>query len=132
MSVEQPGLIVIGGPTASGKTAAAVVIARELGTEIISADSRQFYSAMRIGTARPSAAEMDGVKHHFIGQLDITETWSAGQFAREARNCRFIAAVGHASAHRRQGNQPVQRAAVEIVIAQRLGHTRRHGPLAGR
>jgi tRNA dimethylallyltransferase len=82
--VEQPTLIVVGGPTASGKTAAAVAIAKQLGTEVISADSRQFYSAMRIGTARPSAVEMGGIRHHFVGHLDITETWSAGQFAREA------------------------------------------------
>ena len=53
MSDEIPLLIVIGGPTASGKTGVAAAVAKQLGTEVISADSRQFYHAMRIGTARP-------------------------------------------------------------------------------
>ena len=79
-----PGLIVIGGPTASGKTHVAASIAKHFGTEVISADSRQFYHAMRIGTARPSEAELLGVKHHFLGHLELQETWSAGEFARQA------------------------------------------------
>ncbi|MEZ4738527.1 MAG: tRNA (adenosine(37)-N6)-dimethylallyltransferase MiaA [Flavobacteriales bacterium] len=81
---ERGTLIVIGGPTASGKTAAAVAFAKALATGVISADSRQFYRAMRIGTARPTEAEMAGVEHHFIGQLELDDTWSAGRFAREA------------------------------------------------
>lgn len=82
MSAERT-LVVIGGPTASGKTQAAVPLAKHFDTEVISADSRQFYRAMRIGTARPTEAELQGVKHHFLGHLEIEETWSAGQFARE-------------------------------------------------
>ena len=77
-------LVVIGGPTASGKTQAAILLANHFRTEVISADSRQFYRAMRIGTARPDEAELQGVKHHFLGHLDIGLTWSAGQFSREA------------------------------------------------
>jgi len=77
-------LIVIGGPTASGKTAVAANVATHFGTEVISADSRQFYHAMRIGTARPTETELLGVKHHFLGHLDLQETWSAGEFARQA------------------------------------------------
>jgi tRNA dimethylallyltransferase len=77
-------LVVIGGPTASGKTRAAALLARHYGTEVISADSRQFYEAMRIGTARPSEEELFGVPHHFLGHLDIHEAWSAGDFARAA------------------------------------------------
>ena len=77
-------LVVIGGPTASGKTHTAAVLAKHLGTEVISADSRQFYGAMRIGTARPLEEELRGVKHHFLGHLRIDETWSAGAFARAA------------------------------------------------
>jgi tRNA dimethylallyltransferase len=77
-------LVVIGGPTASGKTAVAAQVAKHFGTEVISGDSRQFYRAMRIGTARPTEAELLGVRHHFLGHLDLQETWSAGEFARQA------------------------------------------------
>lgn len=84
MSSSLPLLIVVGGPTASGKTNAAALIAKHFGTEVISADSRQFYHAMRIGTARPSDEELHGVKHHFLGHLDLSVTWSAGAFARAA------------------------------------------------
>lgn len=84
MRREQPTLVVIGGPTASGKTAVAAALAGHLGTEVISADSRQFYHAMRIGTARPAVEELLGVKHHFLGHLDLQATWSAGEFARQA------------------------------------------------
>lgn len=79
-----PTLVVIGGPTASGKTHAAATLAKLSGTEVISADSRQFYRSMRIGTARPTADELLGVKHHFLGHLELEETWSAGEFARQA------------------------------------------------
>ena len=77
-------LVVIGGPTASGKTRVAASVAKHFGTEVISADSRQFYHAMRIGTARPLEEELQGVKHHFLGHLELDETWSAGEFARQA------------------------------------------------
>ncbi len=80
----RPTLIIIGGPTASGKTDAGIALARHYGTEVISADSRQFYQAMRIGTARPLEPELGGVRHHFLGHLELEETWSAGRFAREA------------------------------------------------
>ncbi len=77
-------LVVIGGPTASGKTHAAAALATHFGTEVISGDSRQFYRAMRIGTARPTEEELLGVKHHFLGHLELEGTWSAGEFARQA------------------------------------------------
>lgn len=77
-------LIIVGGPTASGKTDAGIALAKHFGTEVISADSRQFYRAMRIGTARPAEQDLGGVKHHFLGHLELEETWSAGRFAREA------------------------------------------------
>jgi tRNA dimethylallyltransferase len=84
MALDRRTLIVIGGPTASGKTNVAASLAKQLNTEVISADSRQFYRAMRIGTARPTEAELLGVKHHFLGHLDLEQTWSAGEFARHA------------------------------------------------
>lgn len=77
-------LVIVGGPTASGKTDVGIALAKRFNTEVISADSRQFYSAMRIGTARPEVDQLQGVKHHFLGHLELEETWSAGRFAREA------------------------------------------------
>ena len=61
-----------------------MALAKQYNTEVISADSRQFYRAMRIGTARPTEQELLGVKHHFLGHLELEETWSAGAFARAA------------------------------------------------
>ena len=77
-------LIVIGGPTASGKTELAIGVARQLGTEIISADSRQFYTEMRIGNARPTQEELAAVPHHFIADRSLEEPLSAGRYAEEA------------------------------------------------
>lgn len=77
-------LIVIGGPTASGKTALAIEKALALNTEIISFDSRQFYREMSIGTARPSDEELAKVKHHFIGHISINEEWNASVFEKNA------------------------------------------------
>ncbi|MDL5047742.1 tRNA (adenosine(37)-N6)-dimethylallyltransferase MiaA [Oscillatoria amoena NRMC-F 0135] len=77
-------LIVVAGPTAVGKTATAIQIAEELGTEIISADSRQFYSELNIGVARPSEDELRTVKHHFIGHISITTPYTAADFEKDA------------------------------------------------
>ncbi|MFN2422695.1 MAG: tRNA (adenosine(37)-N6)-dimethylallyltransferase MiaA [Cryomorphaceae bacterium] len=75
---------VIQGPTASGKTAVAVWLAELCGGEVISADSRQFYREMSIGTAKPDAAEMRGIPHHFINSLSVTDEYTAGRFEAEA------------------------------------------------
>lgn len=80
----KPYLIVIGGPTASGKTAMAIELARDLDTEIVSADSRQFYREMQIGTARPTPAELAEAPHHFIADRSVIEPLSAGAYEREA------------------------------------------------
>lgn len=77
-------LIVIGGPTASGKTRIAAQLAKQLGTEVISADARQFYRAMPIGTGQPTDAERLGVPHHFIGHLDVEQAMSAQEYAHAA------------------------------------------------
>jgi tRNA dimethylallyltransferase len=77
-------LIVIGGATASGKTALAIQLAQHFGTEILSADSRQFYREMSIGTAKPTAAELALVKHHFINNLSIEDDYSVGEFEEQA------------------------------------------------
>jgi len=76
-------LIVIAGPTASGKTTAAIEIARHYNTVVVSADSRQFYREMSIGTAKPSAEDLAEAKHFFIDSLSITEKFTAGDFEKE-------------------------------------------------
>lgn len=77
-------LIVIGGPTAAGKTSLAIAVAQHFGTEIISGDSRQFYTEMEIGNARPTEEELSLVKHHFVADRSIQHPLSAGRFAAEA------------------------------------------------
>jgi tRNA dimethylallyltransferase len=77
-------LISIVGPTAIGKTALAIQLAKHYNTHIISADSRQFYNEISIGTAKPSDDELKEAPHHFINNKSITETYSAGDFERDA------------------------------------------------
>lgn len=77
-------LVVIVGPTGIGKTALAIEIARHFHTEIISADSRQFFKEMEIGTAKPSVAELSAVQHHFINSHSIKNLFSTGDFELEA------------------------------------------------
>ena len=77
-------LIVIVGPTAIGKTKLAIALAENFNTEIISADSRQFYNEMAIGTAVPSPSELTTVPHHFIQHKSIFDEYSVGDFEREA------------------------------------------------
>ncbi|MVN75259.1 tRNA (adenosine(37)-N6)-dimethylallyltransferase MiaA [Hymenobacter sp. HMF4947] len=80
----RPVLLTVAGPTAVGKTALTVALAQQLGTEILSADSRQFFRELSIGTAKPTPAEMQGVPHHFINSHSITQEYNAGRFAAEA------------------------------------------------
>lgn len=84
MSIQQKYLIVVGGPTASGKTATAIALARHFHTEIISADSRQFFHEMNIGTAKPSPSELAQVTHHFIDSLSVKDNYNVGDFERDA------------------------------------------------
>lgn len=80
-----PRYLVLTGPTAAGKTAAALAIAQSLAVEIISVDSALVYRGMDIGTAKPSAAERAGVPHHLIDIRDPTDPYSAAEFATDAR-----------------------------------------------
>lgn len=73
-------LIAISGATGIGKTEMAILLANHFNTEIISADSRQFFKEMNIGVARPSVEELSRAKHHFIAHISIHDTFSAGQF----------------------------------------------------
>lgn len=86
MSVKKT-LIVIVGPTAIGKSAIAIKIASHFKTEIISADSRQFYKELNAGTAKPAPEELRQVKHHFINSLSIHDAYDVGQFEMDAIKC---------------------------------------------
>lgn len=77
-------LISVVGPTAIGKTKLAILLAQHYNTEIISADSRQFFKEMNIGTAVPSLEELSQAKHHFIQHKNISEQYTVGDFEREA------------------------------------------------
>jgi len=81
---EQPPVVVILGPTASGKSALALAVAKRIGGEIISADSRQVYRELDIGAAKPSQEVLGEVKHHFVNEKSIGEPFTAGDFATEA------------------------------------------------
>ena len=95
-------LIVITGPTAVGKTAEAVRLARELGAEVVSCDSRQFYREMRIGVARPSDEELAAVPHHFIACRSVADPFNISTYEQEAlqviarlhERCDTVVAVG--------------------------------------
>ena len=77
-------LISIVGPTAIGKTALAIELAKYYKTVILSADSRQFYQEISIGTAKPSKDELNEVQHYFINNKSVVDTYSAGDFERDA------------------------------------------------
>ncbi|MBQ2799622.1 MAG: tRNA (adenosine(37)-N6)-dimethylallyltransferase MiaA, partial [Ruminiclostridium sp.] len=83
--MEKQFVVVICGPTASGKTALSVELAKELDAEIISADSMQIYKGMDIATAKPSISERDGVPHHLMDFLDPCEAFSVADYVRLAR-----------------------------------------------
>ena len=77
-------LIVIAGPTAAGKTKLGIELAKHFDTEILSADSRQFYREMNIGTAKPKEEELAEAKHHFVGNLSIHDEYTVGDYEKEA------------------------------------------------
>lgn len=83
---EKKYLIVIAGPTASGKTSMGISLAKRLNASILSADSRQFYQEMSIGTAKPTPSEMEGIPHYFINNNSIHSDYSVGDYEREALN----------------------------------------------
>ena len=77
-------LIVVVGPTAVGKTALSIELARQFGTEIVSADSRQFYREMELGTAKPTSEELAQAPHHLVNSRSIHDHYDVGQFEKEA------------------------------------------------
>ena len=77
-------LITIVGPTAIGKTSLAIKLAKHYQTEVISADSRQFYKELNIGTAKPTSEELSSVKHHLINNISVTDDYDISQFQSDA------------------------------------------------
>ena len=86
MKVADKTLIVISGPTASGKSSLAIDLALALNTEIISADSRQIYKGIPVGTAAPTAEQLEAVRHHMVGVLDLDDYYSAACFESDVLN----------------------------------------------
>ncbi len=78
-------VVTIVGPTASGKTKLSIILAKKLNSEIISADSRQTYKELNIGTAKPTEEELKQIKHHFINHLSIKDKYDAGKFFQDAQ-----------------------------------------------
>ena len=83
--IERRVVVAIVGPTASGKTAVGLSLARRMGGEIVSADSRQIYRLLDIGTAKPTAAERGEISHHFIDILDPDQEYNAGLYGEQGR-----------------------------------------------
>ncbi len=82
--MKKPKLIAITGPSASGKSKLAVAVAKEINGEIISVDSRQIYKELNIGSAKPTLLERDGIEHHLIDIVSITEPFTAADFSDRA------------------------------------------------
>lgn len=102
-------LICIAGPTASGKTSFAVELAKRVNGEIISADSMQIYKNMNIGTAKPSAEEMQGIKHYLIDEITPFESFSVSDFTERAR--KYIEEI------RAKGKQPIVAGGTGLFIS---------------
>ena len=82
-----PKIVCVVGPTASGKTKMGAAIAKRFGGEVVSVDSMQIYRGMTIGTAAPTAEEMEGIPHHMIAVADPAESWSVARFTQAADAC---------------------------------------------
>lgn len=83
----KPEIVCVVGPTASGKTAYAINLAKELGGEVVSCDSMQIYQEMTIGTAKPTEEEMQGIPHHMIDVVSPFENYSVADFVTDAKAC---------------------------------------------
>ena len=84
MSINRPTLIVVVGPTGSGKSALAVELAKHYGAPVISTDSRQVYRGLSIGTAQPTADELAAAKHYFIADREVEDNFNCGRYETEA------------------------------------------------
>jgi len=86
LSPAKKNLVVVAGPTASGKSDVAILLAKYFKTEIISADSRQFYKEIPIGTAAPGREQLAAVKHHFAGHLSVKDDYNVSRFEQDVLN----------------------------------------------
>ncbi len=84
--MDKPKVVVICGPTASGKTALSIQLAQKINGEIISSDSMQIYKDMNIGTAKPTIEEMQGIKHYLIDFVEPNQRYSVAEFKKDAEN----------------------------------------------
>lgn len=139
---------VLTGPTASGKTALSIRLAKEFGCEIVCMDSMQIYRRMDIGTAKPTAAEMDGIPHHMLNVADPDESFSVARYQELAEGCitgihargKRALLVGGTGLYLRALRQPMAmgdapaddalRAELEAIAAQEGGRQRLHDMLA--
>ena len=140
-----PPVIAVVGPTAAGKSGLAVALGQRLGGEVVNADAMQVYRGMDIGTAKITAAERDGVPHHLLDILDVTQTATVAEFQQLARaaidDCRargvVAVLVGGSALYVRAilddfvfpGTDPVVRARLETELAE-LGSAALHRRLA--
>jgi tRNA dimethylallyltransferase len=132
-----PGVLILTGPTASGKSALALLLAERFGAEIVGADSRQVYRGMPIGTAAPSEADQARARHHLVGFLDPRERYSAARFVADAlaaideihqRGRRAIVAGGTGFYIRALAGDVELSPAYDASIRERLAHEARIHP----
>ena len=83
----QPKIVCVVGPTACGKTKLGVLLAKAYDGEVVSVDSMQIYRGMAVGTAAPTAEEMEGIPHHMVAVADPAESWSAARYVQAADAC---------------------------------------------
>ena len=84
--MDKPKVIVICGPTASGKTSLSIELAKQINGEIVSCDSMQIYKDMTIGTAKPTKEEMDGIKHYLLDFVSPDQRYSVAEYKKDAEN----------------------------------------------
>lgn len=139
MTSPRPPVVVLTGPTASGKTPLAIELAERFGGEIVSADSVQVYRYMDIGTAKPSLAERARVPHHLIDVVSPNEIYSAGRYAKEARQAasgvrargRVVFLVGGTGLYIRAFLEGLEGGAADLALRQALEREHEKAVAAG-
>ena len=125
-------ILVIAGPTASGKTAVGIELAQRIDGEIVSADARQIYRFMDIGTAKPTAEERAAARHHLIDFVNPDEDYSAGQFAEDAAAGNWRYSASRQGAHCGRGSGVVYPCVVRWLFTYAENSDRDSRAIAGR